>query len=203
MGYYIRVLGTRDPDIHIDTLSDALKAAGLSARLNYDPAEQPDRWTLLDVANDNGEALAQIERNPVMAGELGQEEIDEFSEQIKDCKPASAVKWLTKYFEKVKVIYAFLLLNAAFEDENFEIVTAIKEKIADLSAGILQADNEGFSNEKGYHILWQFPDNASGEWDCAVKNWLGKWHPFTMDLGDPVQRREFQNGKVPEKAIRL
>lgn len=202
MGYYIRVLGTSDPDIHIDELIDALKAEGLSARPEFDPAEQPDKWTILDVVNDRGETLAQIERNPV-TDELGNDELDEFREEITKYKPASAVKWLTGFFDKVKVIYAFQMLSAAFEDGNFEIISAIKRKMWNRTGGIFQADDEGFSNEDGYHILWQFSDNVTGEWQCAVRNWLGGWQRFTMDLGDPVQRQEFQNGKVPRKANRL
>jgi hypothetical protein len=95
------------------------------------------------------------------------------------------------------------MLNAAFVDGNFEIISCIKTKIWNKTKGILQADNEGFSNDRGYHILWQFSDEVTGEWSCAVKNWLGKWDNFIMDLGDTTQRQEFQNGKVPKKAKRL
>ena len=203
MGYYIRVLGSQDPDIHIDELIDALTAEGLTAKFEFDPSEQPNKWTVVDLLNQDSEALAQIERNLVIGGELGQEELDEFREIIQDYKPTSAVKWLTGYFDNVKVIYAFQMLNAAFNNGNFEIVSCIKTKIWNKTKGILQADNEGFSNEEGYHILWQFSDNVTGEWSCAVKNWLGKWDNFVMDLGDTAQREEFQNGKVPKNAKRL
>jgi len=203
MGYYIRVLGTQDPDIHRDELLDKLRADGLTAKLAFAEGDTPDKWTLLEVANEKGDALAQIERNSVINGELGQEELDEFKEEIEDCKPTSAVKWLTKFFEKVKVIYAFQMLNAAFEDGNFEIISSIKTKIWNETTGILQADNEGFSNDDGYHILWQFSDNVTGEWSCAVKNWFGKWDNFIMDLGDIRQREEFQSGKVPKNAKRI
>jgi hypothetical protein len=203
MGYYIRVLGTQDTDIHIDELIQSLAANGLTAKFEFDPTEKPNQWTILDILNPDGEPLAQLERNPVIDGEIGQEELDEFREDVQDEKPASAVKWLTNFFDKVKVIYAFQMLNAAFEDGNFEIVTNIKTKIWNKTNGIFQADNEGFSNEEGYHILWQFSDTVTGEWSCAVRNWLGKWDKFVMDLGDTTQRQEFKDGKVPKKARRL
>ena len=203
MGYYIRVLGSQDPDIHIDEFIESLAADGLTARFEFDPAEQSGKWTMLDILNAEGEPLAQLERNPVNEGELGQEELDEFKEDIQDYKPASAVKWLTNYFDKVKVIYAFQMLNAAFENGNFEVVSKIKTKIWNKTRGILQADNEGFSNEDGFHILWQFSDTVTGDWSCAVRNWLGKWDKFVMDLGDTTQRQEFQDGKVPKKAKRI
>jgi len=203
MGYYIRVLGSQDPDIHVDELIQSLAADGLSAKFEFDPTEEPSKWTMLDILNADGEPLAQLERNPVIEGELGQEELNEFKVEIQDSKPASAVKWLTNYFDKVKVIYAFQMLNAAFEDENFEVVSNIKTKIWNKTKGILQADDEGFSNEDGYHILWQFSDSVTGDWSCAVRNWLGKWDRFIMDLGDATQRQEFQDGKIPKKAKRL
>lgn len=203
MPYYIRILGTQDPDIHLDELLEILKEDGLTAKLAFADGDQLDKWTLLEVANDKGDTLAQIERNPVIDGELGKEELDEFKEEIEECKPVSAVKWLTKFFDKVKVIYAFQMLDAAFDKGNFEIVSSIKTKIWNRAGGILQADNEGFSNESGYHILWQFSDNVTGEWNCATRNLLGQWQTFTMDLGDESQRHDFMNGKVPKKAKRL
>lgn len=203
MGYYIRILGTQDTDIHLDELLDNLKADGLIAKLAFAEGNTPDKWTLLQVANEEGEALAQIERNPVIDGELGQEELDEFRKIVEDCKPSSAANWLKHYFNNVKVIYAFQMLNAAFEGENYEIVNSIRTKIWNRTGGIFQADGEGFSNEEGYHILWQFSDNVAGDWSCAVLNASGDWDKFVMDLGDKTQRKEFQDGKVPLRAKHL
>jgi hypothetical protein len=203
MGYYIRILGTQDPDIHLDELLENLKADGMTAKLAFAEGDTPDRWALLEVANNDGDTLAQIERNPVVDGELGQDELDEYREEMEDCKPTSAAKWLTSYFDQVKVIYAFQMLNAAFDDNNYEIINSIRTRIWNRTGGIFQADGEGFSNEEGYHILWQFSDNVSGEWSCAVLNTSGDWDKFVMDLGDKTQRKEFEEGKVPQKAKRL
>lgn len=203
MGYYIRILGTQDPDIHLDDLLENFKIDGLTAKLSFAEGDAPDRWTLIEVSNDRGDALAQIERNPVVEGELGQKELSEFREEVEDCKPTLAAKWLTSYFYQIKVIYAFQMLNAAFEDNNYNVVNSIRTKIWNRTGGILQADGEGFSNEQGYHILWQFADNVSGYWSCAVLDSSGNWETFIMDLGDRIQRKEFQEGKVPRKAKRL
>ena len=83
MGYYIRVLGKRNPDIHIDELLSRLTNGGLTANLDVDPKDGPENWTVIRVANSNGENLMQIERNPVIDGELGKEELEEFREKIK------------------------------------------------------------------------------------------------------------------------
>ena len=203
MGYYTRILGTQDPDIHLDELLQNLKADGLTGKLAFVEGDTPERWTFLEVANDKGDVLAQIERNPVVEANPGQEELDEFRDEVQDYKPTSAAEWLTNFFGQVKVIYAFQMLNAAFEDDNYNIVNSIRTKIWNRTDGIFQADDEGFSNEEGYHILWQFSDSVSGDWSCAVLNSLGSWDKFVMDLGSKSQRQEFQDGIVPTKAKRL
>lgn len=92
MGYYIRILGTQDSDIHLDELLDSLSTEGLSAKLAHAEGETPNKWTLLEIANNNGDTLAQLERNSVIEGKLGQEELDEFREEVEECKPTSAAK---------------------------------------------------------------------------------------------------------------
>lgn len=202
MGYYIRVLGTTDKVIHLDELIKNLENENLTADFSIPKNESPSVWTELIVSKNSNE-LFIIERNLVKDGELGKDEIEEFRDEIEDCKPISAVKWLNNYFDKVKVIYAFQLFDIAFEDDNYEIVSNLREKIWNKVGGILQADNEGFSNEDGYHILWQFSDNVTGDWNMVVKNILGKWTEFTMDLGYIKQREEFWAGKVPKSAIKI
>lgn len=204
MGYYVRVLGTQDPDLHIDEFLEVLNKEGLTAKFELDPSELPNKWTIISILNQDGEELAQLERNPISEEGLGREELEEFKEEVESYEPKTAAKWLKKYFDKVKVIYAFQMLNASFtDDRNFEIISCIKTKVWNRTKGILQADNEGFTNEDGYHILWQFSDNVTGNWLCSVQNWLGQWKNFEIDLGDLKQRLEFKEGKVPTNAKRL
>jgi len=203
MSYYIRVLGTADPDIHIDELIDGLSEVGLSAKFSRAELETAAKWTVLLVANAEGEEIMQIERNPVVEGDLGFEELEEFKESIEEYKPASAARWLLSFFDRVKVIYAFQLLEGAFENNNFAVVNSVREIIWNKTGGIFQSDAEGFTNEEGYAILWQFSDEAKGEWNMAVHDGDGQWIRFTMDLGNPGQREEFWQGKVPKGAVRL
>jgi len=203
MGYYIRILGINDPDIHLDELIKAVEGEGLVGNFNIAQNESPDSWSIIQVANASGEVMTQIERNPVIDGELGKEELEEFRESIQEFKPKSAVKWLNEYFDKVKVIYAFQLLNNAFNANNYPILAAVKEKIWNRTGGIFQADGEGFSNDDGYHILWQFSDKVTGNWHCAILNDSNEWERFRMDLGDKQQRREFLAGQAPTAATRV
>jgi len=197
MGYYIRVLGKTNPTITVDRLIEALRSENLKPSMEIVDGT-PDNWKQLLIKDKDKRDILLIEKNEVIEGELGQEEIKEFKEEIVDCKPASATKWLLDYFDKVKVIYAFQILSTVDSDENWNIVGELKSKIWRDTEGIIQADNEGFSNEEGYHILWQFSANVTGPWHMAVKDSDDNWVKFKMDLGNKKQRQDFFEGKIPE-----
>ena len=197
MGYYIRVLGKTNPTITVDKLTETLRSENLKASIEIDGGT-PDNWTQVLVKDKDDRDMLLIERNEVIDGGLGQEEIKEFKEEIIDCKPTSAAKWLLDYFDKVKVIYSFQILSTVDNDDNWNIVGELKSKIWNETEGIIQADNEGFSNEEGYHILWQFSDSVTGPWHMAVKDSTDNWVKFKMDLGDKKQRQEFFEGRIPK-----
>lgn len=200
MGYYIRVLGIYTEPIALDVLKAELKQNGLTATLDPDEDHRP--WSVIGVKTDSGATLAQIEKNFVFPGCLAQAELEEFREIIRVHQPASAVQWLDEFLGRIKVVYAFRVMDAALIDDNFEIVSALKRAIWGQSGGLLQNDLEGFSNDEGYHILWQFPDDVTGDKYCAVLD-NGSWVKFRMDLGDHFQRMAFWAGEVPQMAVRL
>jgi hypothetical protein len=200
MSYYIRILGTENPDIHLDDILEALDEDGLSAKLDALKNEQPEKWTHIELKNEKNKLLAVIERDTVTADGMGKEELDEFRASILDFQPANAAKWLNSFFDRVQVIYAFRLLPMAMEDDNYDIITTVQTCIWEKVKGILQADEEGFTNEEGYHILWQFPDDADGDWNCAVLNADGKWENFSMDLANKEQQKAFKQGQMPPGA---
>ncbi|SHG57044.1 hypothetical protein SAMN04488109_0877 [Chryseolinea serpens] len=202
MPHYIRVLGETNPAIPVTKLRDYLREQNLKATLEVDDGDEED-WTTLLVKDAKDRDIILIEKNIVLEGELGEEEIEEFQEEVLDYKPTSAATWLTEYLNEVKVIYAFQILNSVDNEENWSIVGELKSMIWQSTKGIIQADHEGFSNREGYHILWQFRDDVSGEWSMAVNDIHGHWTKFIMDLGDPAQREEFWNGKVPKGARKI
>ncbi len=154
-------------------------------------------WSQLILRHIGGADIAVIERNPVIPGELGAEEIAEFLEEVQDAYPASASKWLTEYLPSVAVIHAFQLLRGSEGTDARSAVRALQSFIWNQVGGILQADFEGFSNEQGHHILWQFGEDVEGKWQMAVLDPDGEWVTFTMDLGDPQHRQAFMDGRVP------
>jgi hypothetical protein len=73
----------------------------------------------------------------------------------------------------------------------------VKDSIHAQVGGIIQADHEGFTEERGFQILWQFSDSVTGPWWMAVLR-DGKWIRFQMDLGNRKHRKAFLAGKVPD-----
>ena len=181
MGYYIRVFGLKDAAVNPTQLNEQLAAEGLTGRVNVVEGTD-DSWTelLLTGASD----IAAIERNLVSPGSLGEEEIEEFLEEIESARPKSAARWLSEYLPRVQVICAFQLLGSQSEEAGsalYLVLQALKE----ATDGIIQADNEGFSNPDGSHILWQFADNVEGPWQMAVLADDGGWLTFRMELRRP------------------
>ncbi len=155
-------------------------------------------WANITLRHRNDKTIALLERNPVLPGELGQEELDEFVEDVKDAKPASAARWLVDYLPRMNTIYAFQLLSGTDVDDGWSAVYALQNCIWSNGGGILQADHVGFSNDSGDHILWQFGNHAKGSRGMAVLNANGSWSRFEMNLGNPRHRSAFLAGRVPE-----
>ena len=118
-------------------------------------------------------------------------------EEVADCKPDSAAAWLQAYLPKVKVIYAFQLLGGTEVNDGWTPLHSVHAKVWDLAGGLIQADEEGFTNEDGFTILWQFSYSASGSWKCAVLGKNGDWVGFEMELDNAEQREAFRRGELP------
>jgi hypothetical protein len=190
MGYYIRILGTRLTNIPLRDLQEV----ALPAVLDLSEGNS-DAWEELTLKHTFGDEIAIIEKNPVSLGGLGAEELQEFLDEVPHYKPDSAVVWLQKYFLTVKVIYAFQLLNGTDVDDGWALLHRVFDTVRNHAGGIAQADGEGFSNEAGFTILWQFDESAIGQWNMGVR--VGNsWVHFEMDLGNKEQRESFWRGEV-------
>ena len=196
MGYYTRVLSRRADCPTLDELRAPLRVEHPDVRLSTED-EQSAEWSDLVLKHDDGLEIAAIERNVVEPGSLGTEEIAEFIDSITDSEPASAAAWLTTYLQHVRVIYAFQHLAGTRERRGDEALQAVSDAIWARGEAILQGDGEGFTNDSGDHILWQFSDDVSGPWWMAVLR-DGAWVRFQMELGDARQREAFRAGRVPD-----
>lgn len=195
MGYYTRVLSKDEDHPAVDELAEFLRSSHPNFKLTLEEGTEEDWESLLLSGNDEVE-VAVVERNPVSEGSLGEGEIAEFIEETQDCKPQTGVAWLHEFLAEVKTLYAFQHLQGSETEEGGNALHALRTHLWERGDAIIQADLEGFSNEEGYHVVWQFSDSVSGPWNMAVLQ-DGTWHHFTMDLGDPEHREAFFKGEVP------
>jgi hypothetical protein len=199
LSYYTRVLSKLEEFPPLDELAQFIRAEHPGFKLTIESGVEEDWESLLLSSNDDVE-VAVIERNPVADGSVGQDEIAEFIEDTHDCKPESGVQWLADYLAEVKTVYAFQHLQGSDIEDGGNALHALRSAIWERGDAIIQADGEGFTNEDGYHIVWQFSDSVSGPWNMAVLQ-EETWHHFRMDLGDPDHRDAFLRGEVPDDLV--
>ena len=201
MPYYTRVLSKDEESPSFEELAQLVRAGHPDYRLTVETGEQ-DEWEALLLSSVDEVEVAVVERNPVFDGSVGQDEIADFLEDLQECKPESGVQWLTEFLGEVKTIYAFQHLQGAEMEEGGNVLHALRSVLWERGDAIIQADNEGFTNEEGFHIVWQFSDSVSGPWNMGI--WKDDlWHHFKMDLGDPDHRAAFLAGEVPDDLTAL
>jgi len=193
VAYYIRVLGTRDVPIGADELTSAVSAVG-DFKLKFEGSEG---WSAITISHTDDEEICIVERNPVREHELGGEELNEFLQEAAVARPRAAGEWLRTLLPRVQVIYAFQLLGGTDHANGWDGVHAVQTYIWNQVGGILQADREGFTNEDGDQITWDFSDRVAGLWNMASLKG-DKWVAFRMELSDKKQREQFLDGEVPK-----
>ena len=114
MGHSIRVLSPSEKVHSVARIRTVLATEGLASRLTVDSGTAKN-WTQISLTHKDGPEIAEIERNSASSSDLVSQEIEEFLEEIVDCKPASAAAWLAEYLPTVKTIYAFQLLSGTDE----------------------------------------------------------------------------------------
>jgi hypothetical protein len=196
MPYYTRVLTKQDDFLSVEELAQFVRSEHPEYKLTLEEGTE-EEWESLLLSGDDEVEVAVLERSPVFDGSVGQDEIADFIIDLQDCKPDSGVDWLAEYLGEVKTIYAFQHLQGAETVDGSNALHALRSHLWERGDAILQADGEGFTNEDGFHIVWQFSDSISGPWNMGVyKDDI--WFHFKMDLGDPDHRAAFLAGEVPE-----
>ncbi len=195
MAYYTRVLSKDEEFPTLEELADLLASNHSGFKLSVEEGTEEEWETLLLSSTDEVE-VALLERNPVFDGSTGQDEIADFLEDLQDAKPETGAAWLEEFLGDVKTIYAFQHLQGADLEDGGSALHALRSALWERGDAIIQADGEGFTNEEGFHIVWQFSDSVSGPWNMGILQ-DDVWHHFTMDLGDPDHREAFLAGEVP------
>lgn len=195
MNHYTRVLSKNDELPPFDELAGVIEANHPDFVLRVEEGEEEEWESLLLLSTDEVE-VALVERYPVFNGSMGQDEIADLLTDLEDAQPLSGADWVRAYLEETQVVYSFQHLQGAETVDGLSALHALRSAIFDRGESILQADGEGFTNEEGYHIVWQFSDAAAGPWNMAVLQ-EDVWQHFAMDLGDPDHRAAFMKGEVP------
>ena len=196
MPYYTRVLTKQEEFPSLEELAQFVRSEHPGYKLTLEDGTEED-WESLLLSGDDEVEVAVLERSPDFDGSSGQDDVADFIIDIEDCKPDTGVEWLTEYLGEVKTIYAFQHLQGAETVDGSNALHALRSHLWERGDAILQADGEGFTNEDGFHVVWQFSDSISGPWNMGVyKDDI--WFHFKMDLGDPDHRAAFLAGEVPE-----
>lgn len=201
MDFCTRVLTKREDAPEFEELAAVVRDGHPYCRLRIE-SEGEDGWESLLLAGEDEAEIAVIERLPVSYGSSGEDEISDLLEDARGARPESALHWIEEYLDEVRTVYVFHPFYGADTEEGSAAIHALRNFLWERGEAILQADHEGFTNEEGHHILWQFADTVSGAWSVAVLE-ENTWASFTMDLGDPEQREHFLNGEIPPDAIGL
>jgi hypothetical protein len=195
MSYYSRVL-SKDPEFPaFEDLLAKIAVDHPEFKLAIESGDE-DEWESLLLSSLDNVEVALLERNPVTPGSVGEDMIADFIEDTREAQPESAAVWLAEYLAEVQTIYAIQHLQGAFTEDGSNALHALRSMLWERGDAIIQADNEGFTNEDGYHILWQFSDSVVGPWNMGILQ-DETWYHFTMDLGDPDHREAFLSGEVP------
>jgi hypothetical protein len=196
MAYYTRVLSKDEEFPAFAELASLVRAEHPDYNLTIEEGSE-EEWEVLLLAGTDEVEVALIERNPVFDGSRGQDDIADLIEDLHGVKPESGVEWVIHYLADVKNVYALQHLQGAETEDGSNALHAVRAFLWERGDAIQQADGEGFTNEEGFHIVWQFNDSVSGPWNMGI--WKDDlWHHFKMDLGDPDHREAFLSGEVPE-----
>jgi len=196
VAYYTRVLSKDDEFPAFAELAQLIRTEHPDFRLTLEEGSE-EEWDVLLLSGLDEVEVALLVRNPVSDGSMGQDEIADFLEDLQDCKPNSGVQWLENYLSGVGTVYTLQHLQGSETVDGGNALHALRSALWERGDAIIQADGEGFTNEEGHHIVWQFADSVSGPWKMGVLQ-DGVWQHFTMDLGDPEHRAAFLSGTVPD-----
>jgi len=204
----MKYFGTRNKIISIDDIANWMQENRIDGEIESDHETEPGDWNELTLYLDNGEAVVDVHK--LVFGTPGFDEaIEETVRGLLDnpqpIKPESAVRWLCLYLKKIRVIYNFKPLAALDSELGWELFDTVWTRVKREIPGIVYCQGEGFTNEEGAQITYEFAASMSGTVKAAVltspvdKDQLDKclWSEFELDLADKEQIAAFEKGIVP------
>ena len=203
MGQIVRILTKDEKFIPLNDIRNYLYLKNLKCSLKLEFGTEA-QWKEVSVQCDGTEVFF-IERDSKKDDPIAKKELKDFRKMLKKAIPISAAEWLQDYLDEINVIYAIEIFPEITQYPGFEVLSAIQSFIfKQLSSSIIQSNNEGFTNEDGFHILWQFTSKTiHGKCYSAILDRGGAWVPFIMDLDNEDQILDFQDGLIPNEAMLL
>ena len=161
MPYYTRVLTKQEDFPLFEEVADLIRAEHPQFRLHLEEGSEED-WESLLLASEDEVEIALIERNPVYDGSIGQDEIADFLEDLRDSKPESGVSWLRDYLAEVKTIYAFQHLQGADTEEGGNVLHALRGVSGSAAMPFSRRIARGLPTRKASTLSGSFPTPSRG-----------------------------------------
>jgi hypothetical protein len=194
MAYYVRFLTAAEKTLPFSEITR--QSGSLTLVLGTDML-----WERLEILEPADNPIAILERIPVSPGSRGETEMEKLRDSIQSSYPVNSREWLRNYFSRVKTIYTFQLFTDNITKKEWSTLGRVQNLLKDILGGIIQADNEGYYNEKGAYILWQMYVGAGGTIPAATLDNKGEWVSFTLRLDDPEAVESFKKGIPPKRGF--
>ena len=195
MGQYVRVLSKQTEAISFQVLKKAMRAARPPVALTIESGSE-SKWEQLLLAHKDGTPITQIEHSLVTPESMAESEIEEFLEEIERERPKSALPWLKQFLKETRSIYVFQVLSGTEKSNGWDAFDELYSAIFWAAAPAIIQDDQAFSNEQGYDILWVCPI-PEGE-TRKVGVWIeGRWVACEIDLANNKHCAAFRRGEIP------
>jgi hypothetical protein len=125
---FTRVLSRLDEYPSFEEMADLIRDEHPACRLSLEEGDE-EEWEILLLSGEDNLEIALVERTSVYSGSLGQDEIADFLEDLRDCKPESGVEWLREYLSTVKTIYTFQPLHGADTEEGSSALHGLRSAL--------------------------------------------------------------------------
>ena len=192
MSEYIRLITKNENEINLKNIEEILKNTDMVTEVINNTS---GNWEKIVVKREDTNQIVTV----LTIAENIEEEKKNLEKDIMGAEPSNAAEWVLKYLNDSKKIYKFEILEGAEDQYGWYTLESIREAVWEDVEGILQNDGEGYRNEEGFFILWQFEyEELEGPYEAAVMDKKGKWQCFEMELSDEEHISQFKDGKVPE-----
>jgi hypothetical protein len=196
MGYWMTVYSRSDRVKPVEEIEAFFR--GDDVKLDLCGSQRGATWKQVALDHPDGNPIFLLNVHTSAEDDFG-ERLDEDIEMARESEPQVNGEWVAGFLAGVKVIYAFQI-GSGVHAEGWDYVRDLQDDLCTEYDGILHAEAEGYSNELGLHVTWEFSDDvAPGNWNMALYDpRSATWTNFVMDLGNPAHREAFRAGRVPE-----